>query len=205
MPKVTCDISKITVDPKMFKHLKDIEFSEKLPMNSNTSTKVEVLIGEPYTTNLFKELIVGDSNSIDLPAAAVYKIGTCLSGSANPKDKQSQTNVYSTIEVCEEEEDPIENIKSWFTLENVGIEDPSTASQLTVEEQRAVELMENNTYYDKENKFYQTRLLWKNEPIQYTNVKRATATATRVIKRFSKENQQESLEYKHHSQELQIR
>ena len=191
MPKVTCDISKITVDPKMFKHLKDIEFSEKLPMNSNTSTKVEVLIGEPYTTNLFKELIVGDSNSIDLPAAAVYKIGTCLSGSANPKDKQSQTNVYSTIEVYEEE-DPIENIKSWFTLENVGIEDPSTASQLTVEEQRAVELMENNTYYDKENKFYQTRLLWKNEPIQYTNVKRATATATRVIKRFSKENQQDA-------------
>ena len=188
-PEVTCDISKITVDPKMFKHLKDIKFTEKLPMNSNTSTKVELLIGEPVTTHLFKELIVG--NSIDQPAATVYKIGACLSGKANPKDKQNQqTNSYSTLEICEE--DPIENIKSWYTLENVGIEDPSTSSQLTAEEQKAEELMEKNTYYDQENKCYHTRLLWIDEPIQYTNVKRATATATRVVQRFSKEGQQDA-------------
>merc|ERR1712020_782466 len=61
IPKVTCDIGKITVDPKKFNHLKDIKFTEKLPMNNSTSTKVELLIGQPVTTHLFKKLIVGDS------------------------------------------------------------------------------------------------------------------------------------------------
>merc|ERR1712020_226108 len=98
IPKVTCDIGKITVDPKKFNHLKDIKFTEKLPMNNSTSTKVELLIGQPVTTHLFKELIVGDS--IDQPAAAIYKIGACLAGNANPKDNQNhQINSYSTIEI----------------------------------------------------------------------------------------------------------
>ena len=189
MPKVTWDIGKITVDPKKFKHLKDIKFTEKLPMNNHTSTKVELLIGEPLTTHLFKKLILGDS--IDQPAAALYKIGTCLSGQANPREKQDQLpNICSTFEV--QEEDPLEDIKSWFSLENVGIEDPSSTSQLTVEEQKAEELMEKYTYYDQENKYYQTRLLWIKDPISYTNVKRASATATRIVKRFSKDGQQDA-------------
>ena len=194
MPKVTCDIGKISIDPKKFDHLKDIKFTEKLPMNNSTSTKVDLLIGEPVTTHLFKKLIVADQNSIDRPAATIYKIGACLSGKANPSKEQDQLplNSFSTFEICEE--DPIEEIKSWFTLENVGIEDPSTTSQLTVEDLKAEELMEKYTYYDPENKCYHTRLLWIDEPIQYTNIKRATAAATRVVKRFSKEGQEDSWE-----------
>ena len=189
MPKVTCDIGKITIDPKEFSHLKDIKFTEKLPMTNNTPTTVELLIGEPITTHLFNKMIIGDMGQ---PAATIYDIGACLSGTANPKDKENQQmNIYATVEICEEE-DPIEEIKRWFTLENVGIEDPTTSSQLTAEQLRAEELMENNTYYDQKNKCYHTRLLWINDPIQYTNIRRATATATRMVKRFSKEGEEEA-------------
>ena len=189
MPKVTCDIGKITIDPKKFNHLKGIKFTEELPMTNNTSTTVELLIGEPITTHLFKKMILGDMGQ---PAATIYDIGACLSGTANPKNTENQqTNIYATVEICEEE-DPIEEIKKWFTLENVGIEDPSTINQLTAEEQKAEELMEKNTYYDPKNKCYFTRLLWIDEPIQYTNVRRATATATRMVKRFSKEGEEEA-------------
>ena len=188
MPEVTCNINKITIDPKKFNHLKNIKFTEELPMTSNTSTTVELLIGEPANTHLFKKMILGN---FDQPAAVIYDIGACLSGTANPKGEENQqTNIYSTIEICEE--DPIEEIKQWFTLENVGIEDPTTANQLTAEQQRAEELMEKHTYYDHEKKCYYTRLLWIDEPIQYTNIRRATATATRMVKRFSKEGEGEA-------------
>ena len=188
IPEITWDIDKITIDPKKFKHLKDIKFTENLPMNSRTPTKVELLVGEPYTTHLFEKSVSGDS--MEEPAAITYKIGTCLAGTANPSEEPKLPNVYTIFGTSEE--DPIEYVKFWFDLENVGIEDPSSTSQLTVEEQKAEELMEKNTYYDQVKKCYFTRLLWIDEPIQYTNVKRATAAATRVIKRFSKVNQKDA-------------
>ena len=80
---------------------------------------------------------------------------------------------------------PPDDIKNWFTLENIGIENPAEGN-LSADELRAEELMEKNTYYDSKNLCWHTRLLWADEPLQYTNVKRASATATRVIKRFSK-------------------
>ena len=192
MPKVTCDIGKISIDPKEFSHLKDIKFTEILPMNNSTPTEVDLLIGEPVTTHLLKEVIAAKQNPIDQPAAIIYKIGACLAGTADPIKTQNQNalNLLSTFEIYED--DPIEEIKAWFTLENVGIEDPSNTSQLTAEELKAEELMEKHTYYDSKNKCYYTRLLWINEPIQYPNVKRATAAASRIIKKFSKEGQQEA-------------
>ena len=192
MPKVTCDIGKISIDPKEFSHLKDIKFTEILPMNNSTPTEVDLLIGEPVTTHLLKEVIAAKQNPIDQPAAIIYKIGACLAGTADPIKTQNQNalNLLSTFEIYED--DPIEEIKTWFTLENVGIEDPSNTSQLTAEELKAEELMEKHTYYDSKNKCYYTRLLWINEPIQYPNVKRATAAASRIIKKFSKEGQQEA-------------
>ena len=49
-------------------------------------------------------------------------------------------NHLSMFATATYEEDPIEEIKAYFSLENLGIEDPSTANQLTAEEQRAEEL-----------------------------------------------------------------
>ena len=201
MPEITFNINKIKINPLEFDHLKNVKFSEKLPMDDMTSTKVELLIGEPITTYLFKKLIAGD---IGQPSAIIYQIGACLSGAANPKkekraiheqqnfphDHTTSLNMLSTAEIYEE--DPAEYIKSWFTLENVGIEDPSTSSQLSAEEQKAEELMEKNTYYDGENKCYHTRLLWIDEPMPYPNIRRASAAATRMVKRFSKEDQEDA-------------
>ena len=199
MPKVACDIRRINIDPQDYSHLKHIKFTEDLPMNNDTSTKIELLIGEPIATYLFQQLISPPNagKSINEPSAAIYKIGACLTGAANPKDmsmgcdEEFNCIPHSCVaEICEE--DPSDYIKTWFTLENVGIEDPSISNQLTAEEQRAEEMMQECTYYDDINKCYHTRLLWVDDPIPYTNIRRATAAATRVVKRFSKEGQEDA-------------
>ena len=186
MPIPTSDISPIKINPKLYKHLEKINFSEELPMSSN-KLSIELLIGSPITTKLFKELIVG--SSLNQPAANIYEIGACLTGSST-ENVEKKTSLFSSVEIREEETQV--DIKKWFSLENLGIEHPPESDELTAEEKRAETMMENCTYYDKENKFWVTRLLWKNKPIEYNNIKRAAVTASRVIKRFSKEENKDA-------------
>ena len=187
MPKVTVDVNSIDVNPRDHPHLKNISnFTEKLPFDHQTNKEVQLLIGEPVYSYLFMNIIPG--KSIEEPSATIYKIGACLSGSAGSKGKGS-TNAFNTIEIMDDS--PEEYLKYLFTMENIGIEDPSRSSQLTAEEQHAESLMEKYTHYDAINKCWHTRLLWIDKPIFYTNVRRASATATRIIQRFSKPGNQE--------------
>ena len=165
MPKVTLDVNSIQVNPKDYKHLENIDdFTEELPFNKNTPTRVELLIGEPIASHIFERMVIG--KTIDEPSAAIFKIGACLTGSAGSRDNKPK-GIFSTMEVIEE--DSSNYIKNWFTLENIGIEDPTLSSQLTADEQSAEDLMEKHTYYDPVNKCWHTRLLWADTPIQYTN------------------------------------
>lgn len=182
MPKVTPDVKPIEVNPKNYTHLKKISnFTEKLPFDHQTQRGVDLLIGEPIISYLLMKVIRG--KSIDEPMATVYKIGTCISGSTGSKG-DSNISAYSTIEIMDDS--PEEYLKYWFSMENIGIEDPSFSSELTSEEQIAETMMEKYTHYDAINKCWYTRLLWIDKPISYTNIKRASATATRNILRFSK-------------------
>ena len=58
MPEVTYDISPITIDPKRHEHLKDVQFTEKLPMTPKTPKRVELLVGEPYTSQLLEKKLL---------------------------------------------------------------------------------------------------------------------------------------------------
>ena len=186
MPQVTMDINPITINPNNHEHLKQIEFTEELPFQRNTPVKVDLLIGQPIASNLLLKIICG--KSINEPAAAIYKIGACLTG-ASSLNKGNQVSLFSAVEILPE---TVVDIKNWFSLENLGIENPTEEDQLTVDEQKAEDLMQQNTYYDKINKCWHTKLLWADKPIQYTNIKRATVTASRVIKRFSQEKYNDS-------------
>ena len=95
MPTPSSDINPIKINPKEYKHLNSIVFSEDLPMSSN-QLSIDLLIGSPITTKLFKEIIVGSQN--DLPAAAIYEIGACLTGpsAGNTEKKQS---LFSSVEI----------------------------------------------------------------------------------------------------------
>ena len=178
IPTPTSDIAPILIDPKKFKHLENLSFSEQLPMK-NAPLKVDILIGQPIVAHILKEIILG--SSLEEPAAAIYHIGNCLTGSSSSKDK-TKKSLFSSVEIHPE---PPLDIQNWFSLENLGIENP-TDSKLTADQQKAEDLMKAVTYYDKINKCWHTQLLWSDEPIMYTNVKRASVTASRVIKRFSK-------------------
>ena len=178
IPSPTLDIAPIQIDPKQYKHLENLSFSEQLPMK-NSKLQVEILIGQPIVAHMLKEIILG--SSIEEPAAAIYHIGTCLTGSSLSKTETNQS-LFASVEIHPE---PPLDIQNWFSLENLGIENP-TESALTADQQKAEDLMKSVTYYDKVNKCWHTQLLWSDEPIKYTNVKRASVTASRVIKRFSK-------------------
>merc|ERR1712016_535838 len=104
-------------------------------MNTNTKLKVEVLIGQPIVANILKEIIVGDS--IDQPAAAIYHIGACLSGSSST-DVEIKKSFFSSVQI---ESEPTTEISKWFSLEHLRIEDPTEEFQLTADEQAAEDLM----------------------------------------------------------------
>ena len=180
MPQVTMDINPIKINPNNYEHLNQIEFSENLPFQKNTSLKVDLLIGQPLASNLLLKIVSG---AIDQPSAAIYKIGACLTGASSSNQGKS-SSLFSAVEIQQE---TVLDVKNWFSLENLGIENPTEEHQLTVDEQKAEDLMQKHTYYDPENKCWHTKLLWADQPIQYTNIKRATVTASRVIKRFSQE------------------
>ena len=177
IPTPTLDIAPILIDPQKFPHLENLNFSEKLPMQ-NSKLQIDILIGQPIVAHMLKEIKLG--SSIEQPAASIYHIGTCLTGSS--LSKTVTNSLFQSVEI--HPETPID-IQKFFNLENLGIECP-TDSELTADQQKAEDLMKKITYYDKNNKCWHTQLLWSDEPIMYTNVRRASSTASRVIKRFSK-------------------
>ena len=71
-------------------------------------------------------------------------------------------------------------------MENIGIEDP-TDTKLSADESKAEELMNKHSFYDAKNLCWHTRLLWEDNPIEFTNVNRAASAASRIIKKYSKE------------------
>ena len=141
MPSPTSDISAILTDPKKHKHLENIQFTEPLPMNMNTKLKVELLIGQPIVANIFKEIIVGES--INQPAAAIYHIGACLTGSSST-DAEIKKSLFSSVQIQSE---PTIDIGKWFSLEHLGIENPTEENQLKADEQAAEDLMNKYTHY----------------------------------------------------------
>ena len=96
--------------------------------------------------------------SIEKPSATIYKIVACLIGSYGSRDN-GKTNAFSTIEIMEDS--PVDvDVKHWFSMQNIGVEDPNTSSQLTSEEQLAESLLEKCTYYDAIKRYEHTKLLW---------------------------------------------
>ena len=184
MPEVTCNLDPIGIDPNRYEHLKDVQFTEKLPMTPKIPRRVDLLVGEPYVSQLFENIICG--RSLDEPKAAIFQIGACLTGTAPPKGDERMT-ILANLNTHQETPDQETTlyIQKCYNLENIGIEDPLETNQLTAEEQQAEDFMKANTYYDEVQKCWYTKLLWADSPIHYTNEKRAASTATRVIKKFS--------------------
>ena len=82
----------------------------------------------------------------------------CLTGSCGSRGN-GKTNAFSTIEIMEDS--PVDvDVKHWFSMQNIGVEDPNTSSQLTSEEQLAESLLEKCIYYDAIKRYEHTKLLW---------------------------------------------
>ena len=118
---------------------------ESLPPNQKKNDDLHLRISQKRKT-------------IEKPSATIYKIVACLTGSCGSRGN-GKTNAFSTIEIMEDS--PVDvDVEHWFSMQNIGVEDPNTSSQLTSEEQLAESLLEKCTYYDAIKRYEHTKLLW---------------------------------------------
>ena len=174
MSKVVENFSPVSVDPKQFVHLENLQFTEEYPRTS--SAQIDILLGEPY----YSDLILGAPirGKINEPKAILTKLGYVLAGSFN-----TITNAESyRVNFCSKPD-----LTQFWNLEHIGILPEVESNEFTLAEQKAEDLMEKVTTYDEEKKQWSTELLFKdpNDKIQ-NNYRRAKALMISVEKNAKK-------------------
>ncbi len=142
VPFITKSPLRIPTDPKKYSHLKDLNFTEELPLTNDTDGTIDLLIGEPVVTHLF----VGGAitgQSWDEPAAIKTKLGFCLAGSDGKVPPVHQLSArFSVLRVQQQHDVPLEN---FWKLEHMGID--KSLQDLTLGEAKAVTIMERQSYH----------------------------------------------------------
>ena len=177
-PSIAQYCPRITIDPKNYEHLRKVQFTEHLPMSEeyyNMNKVITVLLGEPYVTQLLKYPFHEISNALDDPKVVYTYLGASISADVS----ENPSNTY----LCEDCTESAPDIESFMRLDNLGIEDPATQSELTLNEFRAEVILDKWTTYDKKSKSYTTVLPWKDDPPEETNKAKALATALMQVKK----------------------
>ena len=179
-PKISTSFERITVDPKDYTYLCDIEFTEPLPMSTDyfeQNKNIDLLLGLPYEIYVMKfpYYIVGP---LGQPSAVLTHLGNCISFSDS--EYKAEKNYTYLCNLCEND---IPYLENFFKFENLGIE--SSNPDLTYDEWKMDEILDKKTVYFEETNHYRTVLPWKDDPIKHTNRKRAWAAGTRFALKYS--------------------
>ncbi len=181
-PEIAGPIRRITFNPKIYQHLKDITFTESYPKSASTDTMVDVMVGEP----LYSDLLIGapikgrDTNE---PIAQETKLGFCLAGAMLSQSKNMSQAHYS----CRTSLTPLElDLQSFWNLKHIGIKH-QPSYEYTMEEKMAIDKAKELTV--KENNHWTTGLLWQPDApnISNNNYRKATAIMKSVEKRMTPE------------------
>ena len=182
MPTISQQFDRIDVDPADYEHLKDIEFTEPIPMSEKyyeNNKNIDILLGLPYQS-LIQTAPFQIEGQLGEPIAHFTKLGNCVSVN-NSLQKRTENLTY----LCRQCENDIPYLKDWLRLDSIGIEDPTLNNHLTYNELLMDQILDQNTVYIKESKQYKTSLPWVDEPIPITNTSRAAAAASRIAKKYS--------------------
>ena len=152
------DIRPIPVKPKRFRHLRDVDFTEKYPVNKGR--KVDLLLDTASCIQLLTGKIVSSPKK-SAPVAVQTKLGPVLAGHflSSQKEEEMPPKVYSIAPIDPRDKEVLEAIKSFSQREQLssGMEN----SDLSYDEVTALKKFKESLRYNaKEKKFY-TKLLWR--------------------------------------------
>ena len=177
LPDICSRLERIDINPEEYDFLRHIQFTEPLPHMCDQ--EVDVLLGEPWVSHFFIKKIEHPEAHLDLniPCAMKTKLGYCLAGAKpdgvrTPKVKYTVLNTKLSI---------TEDVGTFFDIERIGIQAPEN-HELTLDEQEALQKMEECSFYDPEKGFWTTSILWKGDPFPYTGRREARAVALRMEK-----------------------
>ncbi len=176
--QINTDFEGVHFNPSKYNHLKGITFTEEYP---SETAPVDILIGEPtYSFLEGTEKVEGPTK--DTPRAVSTKLGWILVGSQPDMSKNcailtNHINVkdIKTTELFPQEEiknkilfsDLEHNVQQYLNSENLGLSSEDT--NFTKDEQRALDIMKEKTFYNKTTKKWTTGLLWKTNPNEHLN------------------------------------
>ena len=170
-------LDPIRLDLNRFEWLKSYKFTYKYPQYK--PTPVNIILCAPFSLFLTTKLVKGPSPNV--PGALISQLGPMLTGGLESPRQQGPAYQCAQVRENEEEEDKwdqLDLIKGFASLESLGIT-PEKDTELSVDDQAAVELMDKITRYDAENKRWETGLLWRLDPNHFldTNLGQASAVA----------------------------
>ena len=194
IPKISRDLSAIYVAPQLYPHLKDINFTENYPWKPDGRKEIiDVLLGEPVQTFLSKGgPRVGES--MDQPCAQNTHLGWTLAGSQGLRCNATQYNVLNAGVPCPD-------LERFWALDIMGVKE-NEDTELTLDEHQALEKIKKVTRFvpviDENSEhnetgiaqgYWVTKLLWKDLPVDDTNVRRARAVAHRIVKSYARDKE----------------
>ncbi len=143
-PEITGPICLITLNPQCYPHLKDIIFTEAYPMSESTETTVDIMVGEPLSSDL---LIGSPIKGKDMNELVVQKtkLGLCLAG-AVPSVLDTVPHVYYS---CQTSLLPMEQfLQKFWDLDHIGIhtqrnENLKMEEDLAMQKARALTIKED--------------------------------------------------------------
>ena len=180
IPAISKKLKSLDIDPKMWRHLKDLKFSEILPITEESH--FDVLLGEPWVSRL-KLNKSRKGPTPDSPGAELCSLGWYLVG-AKKKDNTTPHSLAQKVSV-----DTMTSLKNkiidFWDLEVLGMTELGEENpELKLDEAIAEEKMKEITTYSVEEKCYTTGLLWKDQPIQVNNLRKAHAVAYKFLQKY---------------------
>ena len=143
-------------DPKYYAHLKNLQFTEKFPINGEMS--IDLLIGEPH----YSHLLMGSPilGKFEEPGAHMTRLGYAICAA----DPTSTTNASCYAIKHEERQslnDISKTIEKFWSLDVMGIKPPDeNSNKYTQEEEAAIKVFEEGAVFDEEKKRWTVALPW---------------------------------------------
>ncbi len=193
VPTITAPINKIDVDPKDYKHLRNLQFTEIYPVQDQV--RIDILIGEPLATYLIDGAPIKGS-SMEEPTAIKTVLGYTLAGSQPTTSVQSKTSVrYTALRIANftEEYTALKQISEADHVPDL----PGIPEDWTLGEAEAVaELLKNSYHYhipdSKFGKWWAGLPINNHVPwIKEDNRRRAIAVCRSMDSKMSEEKYEE--------------
>ena len=168
----------VNLDPHVFHWLAHVKFTYDYP--EDKSKVIHLILNSSDTVAIQRGIIHSPRHYG--PRALITMLGNALMGSHEEGGPRThRLSFVNTVDI------DLEALQDFMSAEQLGTDD-GTVSELTADEQAALEMHEELTSYDPATKSYKTGLLWKLDPVTHldSNMPRALAVCRSFKKKALK-------------------